>query len=174
LWVLVGFGGVVGVSLVFVGAVCWWVGFGYDASQRFWLIFGILGVVWGCGHEVLYGRPSASPKMGIQKPVQISSISALPKSEGWFERGWCDIWLFSGVCRWLGVFGFDNLGLLQQAAAQTRVLRVCDKDCVCSVTYITCNSLVNSLRGIFDLLRGFIVLWCASDILLPVLATHHA
>jgi len=51
--------------------------------------------IWGlagCGHGVLYGRPSARAKMGIQKPVHILVFSALPESEGWFERGWCIIW----------------------------------------------------------------------------------
>jgi len=48
----------------------------------------------GPGHEVLYGRPSARAEIGIQKPVQISAFSALPESEGWFERGWCNIGWF--------------------------------------------------------------------------------
>jgi len=58
-------------------------------------------VVWGCGHGVLYGRPSVRPKKGIQKPVHILVISALPKSEGWFERGWCIIGVVYG---WIGGF----------------------------------------------------------------------
>jgi len=74
-----------------------------------WLV---LEVVWGCGHGVLYGRPSVRAKKGIQKPVQNWLFSALPKSEGWFERGWCNIWwvlvgssvflTLSAVCRGMG------------------------------------------------------------------------
>jgi len=55
----------------------------------------ILGVVQGCGHGVLYGRPSARAKIGIQKPVQISVFSALPDLGGVSKRGWCNIWAFS-------------------------------------------------------------------------------
>jgi len=88
-WVLVMAGGVVVVCSWWrcggVLVVCW----GADRAK--------IGVVWGCGHGVLYGRPSVRPEKGIQKPVQIWPISALPESEGWFERGWCIIGPVLGV-----------------------------------------------------------------------------
>jgi len=100
------------IVLAGVGGFMVLVGFGYDASRRFLLIFGILGVVWSAGHEVLYGRPSVRPKNGIQKPVQIWAFSALPEFGRRFERGWCIIegwWpclVVSGGFGWLCLVGW--------------------------------------------------------------------
>jgi len=52
---------------------------------------GILGLVRAWQTRVLYGRPSVRPKNGIQKPVQIWAISALPEPRSWTERGWYNI-----------------------------------------------------------------------------------
>jgi len=52
---------------------------------------GFFGLVRAWQRVVLYGRPSARAKIGIQKPVQISTISALPDPESWTERGWYNI-----------------------------------------------------------------------------------
>jgi len=84
--------------------VVWWSAWVLAGQKRGWQ---------GPGHEVLYGRPSASPKNGIQKPVQNWLISALPDLGGVFERGWCNIWWFSGVGGGL-VSAFDELRVLGQ------------------------------------------------------------
>jgi len=93
-WVL--FGAAVGL--------CWW--WYVDVCSGGRLVK--MGVVWGCGHGVLYGRPSVRPEMGIQKPVHILLISALPKFEGWFERGWCNIRGWLGVSGGIGVWNHSG------------------------------------------------------------------
>jgi len=106
LWVVGVFGEFLVLSLVVLdvlGGVLGWIGcvggvvwslvlLGYVEFGRFWGWFGRdFGLVRAWQTGVLYGRPSVRPENGIQKPVQIWAISALPDSKSWTERGWYNI-----------------------------------------------------------------------------------